>query len=75
MKKEGSEGGWLLEWNKDQEIQDKESGETPESRTFRLIREEADRIVPGLEFSTDLLMSQQRWKVLNVRLEGMNREG
>ena len=26
----------------------------PEQRTFRFLREEEDRIIPGLEFTTDL---------------------
>lgn len=49
----GSEDGWSLEWDQDQERINEESGETPEQRKFRLIREEADRIIPGLEFTTD----------------------
>ena len=70
MKKDGSEGGWVLEWDKDQEISNKESGKTPERRTFRLIREEANRIVPGLEFTTDLPSDNKdgRFPMLDLKL-------
>ena len=30
-------------------------GETAAQRTFRMIREQVDRIIPGLTFTTDLL--------------------
>ena len=53
-REDGSTDGWCLRWSKEREDSDKESGETGPQRTFRLIKEQADRIIPGLSFATDL---------------------
>ena len=45
---------WSLRWNQKQEERDRDSGETAAKRTFRLIREQADRIISGLAFTTGL---------------------
>ena len=53
-REDDSTDGWCLRWSKEREERDRESGEKGSKRTFRLIKEQADRIIPGLTFTTDL---------------------
>ena len=52
--KEGDDGRRKLLWFKEKDKQDRYSGAVNDMRTFPWIKEEADRLIPGLMFTVDL---------------------